>query len=90
MGLWTSRAEEIGARKPTVAPVAGRRTMKVGDLVRKKEGSMQAQNIEGIGLIIKVFKKPNGYGATYRVRWAMDYGTFWHTSRQLEVLSESR
>ena len=67
--------------------------MKVGDLVRKTERThlgAEAQNIEGIGLIIKVFKKPNGYGATYRVRWPRDYGTFWHTPRQLEAVSESR
>lgn len=57
--------------------------MKVGDLVKKK--NMHHYNKDaGLGLIIRVA----GHDLI-QVQWANDYGTFWTTENNVELVSES-
>ena len=57
--------------------------MKVGDLVKRKEGYM-GHKMCGVGLVLFAD------GIVAKVQWQGDYGTFMQVPETLEVLSEAR
>ena len=57
--------------------------MKVGDLVKRKEGYM-GHKMCGVGLVLFTD------GLITKVQWQGDYGTFMQVPETLEVLSEAR
>ena len=57
--------------------------MKVGDLVKRKEGYM-GHKMCGVGLVLFAD------GLITKVQWQGDYGTFMQMPETLEVISETR
>ena len=57
--------------------------MKVGDLVKRKEGYM-GHKMCGVGLVLFAD------GLITNVQWQGDYGTFMQVPETLEVISEAR
>lgn len=58
--------------------------MKVGTLVKKNIAHFE----DIIGIVIE--SQPGTLRDYVKVRWFCDYGTFWHSKKVLEVVSESR
>ena len=57
--------------------------MKIGDLVRKYSCSR-------LGIVIETARNTAGRVGHIKVRWDADYGTFWTSTKAVEVLSENR
>lgn len=60
------------------------RAFKKGDLVRCASGREWLRAEKGLGIVIA----HHSSSGSYQVRWAGDYGTFWATDFQLELISE--
>jgi hypothetical protein len=62
------------------------RAFKKGDLVRSGFGEKVLRAEKGLGIVIG----HHSSSGSYQVRWAGDYGTFWATDFQLELVSEGQ
>ena len=56
--------------------------MKIGDLVRRHSGSR-------LGVVVETMAASAGL-SYLKVRWDGEYGTFWTSSKAVEVVSENR